>query len=387
MSDLHGPLPTLPTLTPEPAAPAGVSPDTTATWPATPGAVGPVAPAGGRNRGRGRTLLAGVALGALVGGLAGGGVVALTTDPGTPAPGSIAAAAISTVPVEGLDVGAVLARVEPAVVAIATTAATGSGAGSGFIVTADGTVVTNAHVVEGAQRIQVRLADGRTLDAELLGSDPSRDLAVLAVDATGLPVVELATDPVGVGQPVVAIGNALGLGDTPTVTTGIVSAVDRSIQTPGARLRNLLQTDAAINPGNSGGPLVDARGRVVGINTAIAGGANNIGFAIAVSEVGDVIDGLATGEVPARAFLGVGLEDAVDGGARITQVTPGSAADRAGLEAGDVIVAIAGAPIADADDVIDAVDDRAPGDPAELEVRRAGATVSVSVTLGSRPTS
>ena len=181
-----------------------------------------------------------------------------------------------------LDVKAVLAAVAPTVVQIEIQTGDGvfgGGQGTGFIISADGQVVTNAHVVEAATDIKVMLYDGSIKAAELVQQDPTRDLAVLKIDGENLPAARLGISAeVEVGDEVLAIGNALGLGDTPTVTTGIVSALERELQLSGSRLTRLIQTDAAINPGNSGGPLVNANGEVIGVNTAIAGNAEGIGF-------------------------------------------------------------------------------------------------------------
>jgi S1-C subfamily serine protease len=162
-------------------------------------------------------------------------------------------------------------------------------------------------VVEAADEIIVTLSDGEELTAEVLGTDPTRDLAILDVEAEGLPTAALGdSDNLRVGDSVVAIGNALALGQEPTVTSGIVSAVNRSIAASGSvTLRDLIQTDAAINPGNSGGPLVNAAGEVIGMNTAIAGGAENIGFAISISSIAPTLEQAKTGEIPRQPFLGV----------------------------------------------------------------------------------
>jgi serine protease Do len=199
-----------------------------------------------------------------------------------------------------LDVHRVLGKVEPAVVTVRTRLVgldsflqpvAEHGTGTGVVVGSDGVVLTNDHVVAGARSIQVQLADGRTLPARVLGTAVKDDLAVIKVDAGGLPTVQLGR-PGGlrVGDPVVAIGNALALPGGPTVTEGIVSALGRSIREPdGVALRQVIQTDAAINPGNSGGPLVDARGHVVGINTAASTDGQNIGFAISGSSAKSVL--------------------------------------------------------------------------------------------------
>ena len=212
-----------------------------------------------------------------------------------------------------LDVKAVLAAVAPTVVQIEVSSEDGifgGGQGTGFIISADGQVVTNAHVVEDAVNINVMLSDGTVRTAELVQQDPTRDLAVLKIEGKDLPAARLGRSAeVEVGDEVLAIGNALGLGDTPSVTTGIISALDRELQLSGNRLTRLIQTDAAINPGNSGGPLVNAKGEVIGVNTAIAGNAEGIGFAISIDHARPVIETLQTGEVPKRPLLGVNIID------------------------------------------------------------------------------
>jgi S1-C subfamily serine protease len=275
----------------------------------------------------------------------------------------------------------------------------GRGTGTGFVVDPGGVVVTNAHVVGDARTVSVSLADGTELDGDVVGRDARFDLAVVQVDRDGLPYLQLGdSDELEVGDPVVAIGNALGLaeGSGATVTTGIVSGLDRVIDLGDETLYNAIQTDAAINPGNSGGPLLDMNGRVVGINTAIAspGYSNNVGFAISISSAKPVIDALREGRQPKVAFLGVSTEDVtprladeigVERGAVVTTVTPGSAADDAGLEPKDVIVEIDGSPVDEALDVVSAVRSHQPGDRLELTFVRDGDRRTVTVTLGERP--
>jgi serine protease Do len=205
-----------------------------------------------------------------------------------------------------LDVHRLLAKVEPAVVTVRTRVVgvdsllqrvVERGTGTGVIVRPDGVILTNDHVIANAQNIQVQLSDGRTLPATVLRTAVRGDLAVIKVDTSGLPTARLTTSrSLRVGDAVVAIGNALALPGGPTVTEGIVSALGRSIREPnGVRLDNVIQTDAAINPGNSGGPLVDARGHVVGINSASAAQGQNIGFAIATGAARRLIDSSSTG--------------------------------------------------------------------------------------------
>jgi serine protease Do len=306
----------------------------------------------------------------------------------------------------GLDVAAVLDIARPAVVAIRTQVVSptsaglqrGEGAGSGFVIDPAGTIVTNSHVVAGARSISVELADGTELDADLVAQDPGRDLAVLSVDGGDLPALEIGDSTgLGVGDPVVAIGNALGLDGDLTVTSGIVSAKDRDVPvTREITLRGTIQTDAAINPGNSGGPLVDAQGRVVGINSAGALGAQSVGFAIPIDDAMPVLESLARGEVPAQPFLGVQTADLTDAvraesgvdredGALVVDVTAGSGAEDAGIRPGDVIVGVDGRDIETSADLGDAVIEAGAGAEVEIEVDRGGRSVAVIATVGARP--
>jgi serine protease Do len=250
-------------------------------------------------------------LAAMAGGLAGAliasGALVLTDDSGGRPASSQAAQQVqtSTAPAQG-DIAAILAKDVPAVVSITTGGGPvlgrggGSGAATGFVIDPDGIIVTNDHVVDNAQSVTVTTSDGKELTARVLGEDASSDLAVLDVEATNLPAVELGdSDQVQVGDDVVAIGNALDLDGGLSATRGIVSGLHREIPTQnGGRLEGLIQTDAAINPGNSGGPLVDAQGRVIGINTAIANPstAQNVGFVIPISQAKPIIDRLRGGE-------------------------------------------------------------------------------------------
>jgi S1-C subfamily serine protease len=289
----------------------------------------------------------------------------------------------------GTDVRAVLAKVEPSVVAIAVRGASSGGEGTGIILTPDGDVLTNAHVAEGARSIRVTLfGENDSRAAELVGLDPNNDLALLRIPgAHGLPAAELGSSAsLAVGDDVVAVGNALGLRGDPSVTRGIVSALGRSLD----NLTGLIQTDAAINPGNSGGPLVDAGGRVVGINTAVAGrGGQNIGFAIPIDAARPVIERLRTG-APARAaaFLGITTSDTDDGsrGASVVEVTAGGPAADAGMRAGDRIVEIAGTPVVGSSELVGILRQQlTPGQQVPVKVVRDGAEVVLTVTLGERP--
>jgi putative serine protease PepD len=261
------------------------------------------------------------------------------------------------------------------------------------VVKSDGTIVTNAHVVGDASSAQVSFGDSKTMvDAEVLGVDESSDVAVLRVDpgSTGTlhPLALADSDKVRVGDSVVAIGHPFGLDRT--ATAGIVSGLGREIQAPdGFQIDDVIQTDAPINPGNSGGPLLDTRGRVIGITTQIAtGGSGNgnvgIGFAVPSDRVREVLPTLSRGKTIDRPYLGVTSAPAANG-AEVVAVAPGGPASNAGLREGDVIVEVDGKTISAPDDVSAAVEGHKPGDRVEVSVRRGGGRVSFSVDLGDRP--
>ncbi|MBI4954686.1 MAG: Do family serine endopeptidase [Myxococcales bacterium] len=264
------------------------------------------------------------------------------------------------------------------------------GAGTGFIVDAAGYVVTNAHVVEDADQVKVRLADDRVLDADVVGRDRKVDLALLKLRAAeNLPAVALGTaEKLRVGESVLAVGNPFGLGQT--VTLGIVSAKARTIGA--GPYDDFIQTDASINPGNSGGPLFNLRGEVVGINTAIRAGANGIGFAIPVETLKDVMTQLKTRGYVERGKLGLAFQPLTDDlahalglerphGAVVNEVLTGSAAAKAGIREGDVIVSVEGEPIKRAEDLPRNVARHAPGSQIRLELLRQGKPLAVTATL------
>jgi len=262
----------------------------------------------------------------------------------------------------------------------------GQAAGSGFVLSADGYVVTNAHVVDGADAIRVSFDDTTTEDATLVAADPRSDLAVLHVDRTDLTPMPIGdSDAIQVGDPVVAIGNALDLGAEPTVTSGLVSAKDRTITEPnGQILTHLIQTDAAISPGNSGGPLLDGQGRVVGINTAIAGNGENIGLAISINHAEQLIQHLQNGQVPQHALLGVSTAPADNGsGATVVQVAANSGAADGGIEVGDTITKLDDVPITSPEDLVVAIADHSPGDRVTVTVTRNGSSQTLDVVLGA----
>jgi len=300
-----------------------------------------------------------------------------------------------------VNVSALIATAEPAVVAITTDGGPGSGsggAGTGFVISPDGIIATNNHVVAGATKISVAFSSGVTKPAKLVGRDASADLAVVRVDGTNLPALALGdSDAVKVGDEVVAIGNALALEGGLTVTRGIISGTDRNVDTQeGSTLVGMLQTDAAINFGNSGGPLLDVHGRVIGINTAIADPtqAQNIGFAIPISRAKPIIADLRAGRKP--AFLGVSTKNVtpalaqelglkVQKGAYVSQITTSTPAAKVGIHVGDVILSIGGMTIGNSSDVQTAVRTHQPGETVDVVVDRKGQRKTFRPTLTQRP--
>jgi S1-C subfamily serine protease len=293
----------------------------------------------------------------------------------------------------------------------------GEATGSGFVIDRDGTILTNAHVVNGARKVTVQFADKQRVEAKVLGKDESTDLALLKVDRAGLKLSPLplgSSKSVQVGDPAVAIGNPFGL--ERTLTTGVISAVHRSIQAPNNfRIDDAIQTDAPINPGNSGGPLIDATGKVIGVNSQIeTGGSGNgnvgIGFAVPIDTAKRYIPELKRSGRVDRGFLGVttatidktlsGLNLPVDHGALVQSVTPRGPADKAGIRAGDITATLDGQPIQLGGDIITKVDGRdvrtdddltaaiagrKPGDKVSITIVRDGKDKAVEVTLADRP--
>jgi serine protease Do len=313
---------------------------------------------------------------------------------------------------------AVVQHVRPAVVNVTTNLLEsngfglqpGKGVGTGFVIRSDGVIVTNYHVVEGAQRITVitQAPNQQRYPARVIGGDPTADLAVLKISAQSLPTVALGdSSRLLLGQRVVAIGYALALPGGPTVTSGIVSALGRTIQVPDPNFQpsqkrtytNVIQTDAAINPGNSGGPLVNLQGQVVGIDTAGAGASNaeNIGFAISIDTAKTVIEDAVSNPQGPVAFLGVTNQDVTPGlafqfslpvqhGVYVDAVAPGGPAEKAGIKAGDVIVAFDGHAVTASDRLGALIQAHKPGDHATVTVVDSnGSRRTVSATLGVRP--
>ncbi len=375
------------------------------------GPSGPSGPSGLGGLGAGVTsaIVSGVFVAILVaavfGGVAGAFLVSRRDGPSTPLP---VAPAASTARPAG-SIADIAAKALPSVVTIKVKGADSSGTGSGFVLRKDGYILTNNHVVDGAAstgKITVLFSDGKMSDAKIVGRDASYDLAVIRVDRRDLPVLLFgASSTVVVGDPVVAVGAPLGLDST--VTSGIVSALNRPVAPGGsgestAAFINAIQTDAAINPGNSGGPLLDHSGRVIGVNSAIArlagsenrvdgqSGSIGVGFAIPSDQARKTAEQLiATGRAT-HPVIGVLLDTSYEGeGVKIATgsrngsppITKGGPADKAGLKPGDVIVKFAGRPVAGPDEFVVAIRAKSVGEEVELTVRRGSSERSVKMTL------
>jgi putative serine protease PepD len=266
-----------------------------------------------------------------------------------------------------------------------------SAEGSGFVVDTSGDIVTNQHVVDGATSVTVRFSNGKTAKATVVGTDPSTDIAVVKVNVAASQLHPLAfgsSSSVDVGQEVAAIGSPFGL--TGTMTAGIISALNRTIQAPNNySIAGAIQTDAPINHGNSGGPLLDLSGNVIGVNAQIesdSGDNAGVGFAIPSDAVKSVVRTLIAGGTVQHAYLGVHIGDAASGaGAEVGSVASGSPADKAGLQAGDVVTAFGGKTITDSDDLTAAVSAHQPGDKVSVTIERNGKTQTLDLTLGVRP--
>ncbi|QSB15712.1 trypsin-like peptidase domain-containing protein [Natronosporangium hydrolyticum] len=368
--------PTLSAAYPDPwAAPSGEA----SSWP------GPV------RQDPGRSMTSIVLIGALMvisavgGGIAGAALYSQALEGRGTAPESVRV--VDGPQLDYSSLAGIASDVQPSVVSIQV----GRFGGSGVIMSEDGVILTNAHVVEPSPdgQVQVRFSNGETGEATVVGADRRSDIAVVQVsDASGLTPARFGeSDDVLVGDTVLALGSPLGYEGS--VTQGIVSALDRTLrpEDPDApTLSGLVQTDAAINRGNSGGALVNLAGEVVGINTAIAvedrqGGFIGLGFAVPSNRATDVAERLLQGEEVRHAFLGVAVGPAEDGGAVIGDVTPGSPADAAGLEPGDVVIRIGDRAITDDGDLVSAVQAAEVDEPIELEYRRGGTTQTITVVL------
>ena len=346
------------------------------------------------------TLLAVLTLGVGIGAAA----LAALDDDATTVVRQVTVGGSEPVASDGLPASEIYDRASRAVVELAVGGSQGNAQGSGFVHDADGHIVTNQHVVAGGSSISVSFWNGVELDAEVVGTDPSTDLAVIRVDApAGLlsPLRLGDSSAVDVGDAVLALGSPFGLEGT--ITSGIVSALHREMTAPNNfTITDTIQTDAAINHGNSGGPLLDSRGRVIGVNAQIeseSGGSDGVGFAIPADTVRSIVRQLiSTGEVR-HAYLGVRMSP-VDEGVAITSVVPGTPADDAGLRAatgsdivdgrerptgGDVIVEFDGRTVTSATALQSAVDARQPGETVSIVVLREGSRRTLDVTLAVRP--
>jgi putative serine protease PepD len=262
--------------------------------------------------------------------------------------------------------------------------------GSGFVYDDQGHIITNQHVVDGATSITVRFWNGKTYSAELVGSDPSTDLAVIKVNAPASilqPLTLADSSSVAVGDTVVAIGSPFGLENT--VTSGIVSALHRSMTSPNNfSIDDSIQTDAAINHGNSGGPLLNAAGQVIGVNSQIesdSGGNDGVGFAIPSNTVKTIVSELISTGKAEHAYLGVSVETTAAGAVRIGEVRNGTPAETAGLEAGDTVLSVDGKKVTSADELTSVIGSKSPGETVTITYSRGGETHSVQVKLASRP--
>lgn len=362
----------------------------------------PPAPTPPPRRGMGLlgTVLVAAVVAAVVGAFAGVAGYALGRSLGTeeaaasvdPAPAD--AAAPQVVARDG-SIAGIAADTLPAVVSLAVEGSSGSGSGSGFVIRPDGYILTNNHVVSVAAdgSVEVVFADGDRRPGRIVGTSPSYDLAVVKVDRTDLPTLALGdSDEVRVGDIVIAIGAPLGLDGT--VTSGIVSALDRPVMAgesaSDVSYINAVQTDAAINPGNSGGPLLDRSGNVIGVNSAIAtlaiggeAGSIGLGFAIPSNSASRVAEEIIATGSSRTPLMGVQLDPAyTDGGARVSEITPGSGAEAAGLRTGDIVREVDSRPIADATELVVAIRSYAPGDTIVVTFERGGRTQQADLVLG-----
>ena len=354
-----------------------------------------------RNSGRGRAVAAVLAVG-IVSGIVGGVIGAQVTDSSRTS--SQSQTVVTAPPIEAgsfgeSNVAKAAATIAPSIVTVVSEGAQGGAVGTGVIVTSSGQIITNEHVISGSSTVQVLLnGETDTREAQVLASDAGNDLALLQLSGniTGLTAAVFANpESIGVGDPVVAAGYALDLDGAPSITAGIVSALDRTLTTENGALNSLIQTDAAISSGNSGGPLINLAGQVIGINTAVARGdfgtaANNIGFAISVGETLRVLEILraeADGQPREEGYLGVSLGMRPNGGsgAVVTEVAAGSPADDAGLEVGDIVLEVNDQTITGQGALIGVIRDSAPGEEVEMTVQRGEERLTLTATLAARP--
>lgn len=363
----------------------------------------PQAPTSSRPRSQRIAALALVIAVSMGGGIIGGLIAGSTSDNSSSSNAPLVTAPkVDQSKVGNTSIAKAAAVIAPSVVTITNTTANGGDTGTGIIVSSDGEIITNNHVVEGSTDLKVRLAGAtNAVEARILSTDPGNDLALIKlVNASGLTPATLADpDSLAVGDTVIAVGYALALDGGPSVTSGIISALNRTLTDTDGALDGLIQTDAAISSGNSGGPLINLEGQVVGVNTAVynssnSTAANNIGFAIGVAEVQRVVAilrGDANGTTPnqsrTQGYLGIGLGDRRDGGsgAVITEVQADSPADKAGLKVNDVVVAINGKTVTGQGALIAAIRDAAPGDKVTITVDRDGDKKELVATLTTRP--
>jgi S1-C subfamily serine protease len=359
------------------------------------------APAEKRAGAIGRRAILGLLAVSLIFGAAGGAGATVVLLGGLNESGDIGESIRQTLVSEQSATVSVAERISPAIVTLEVTSADGDSVGSGVIYSADGWIVTNRHVVDGATAMTVHLKDGRDFPGTVYGIDTLTDLAIVKVEATGLTAATLGrSSAIQVGQTAIAIGSPLGV-YTNSVTAGIISAIGREITTESGRLDGLLQTDAAINPGNSGGALVDSSGAVIGINTAISTEGAGIGFAIPIDIARPIMEQALAGIELSRPWIGIRyvalnrrtaaennltlFQGAWISGGTESGIVPGSPAEAAGLADGDIVTKVQGVLIDELHPLQDLLVQYSPGTVIVLDVLRAGATVQISVTLGIRP--
>jgi putative serine protease PepD len=340
-----------------------------------------------------------VAAASILGGAAGTGVAIGLRDDGSTTTTTTVHSATTASDTSTLSAREIYRRAADSVAYITARGTQGSATGTGFVVDADGLIVTNEHVVDGASDVTVKLGEGKAQRADVVGQDKSTDLALLKIDTGGgkLTPLKLAdSSKVQIGDATFAIGNPFGLEDT--LTTGVVSATERQISAPdGFSINGVLQTDAALNPGNSGGPLLNDQGEVIGVNSQIEssssgngsseGSNTGVGFAIPSNTVRRVIASLQEGGEVSHAYLGVSTSDANGGGAKVESVSAGGPAASAGLQTGAMIVAVDDMTVVSSDQLSTAIDGHEPGDQVELRIRSGDRTDTVTVKLGERPAS